>query len=1219
MLRVYSSNRTERLVAHLLGRVAMTRPENAFEPIEVVVPSAALRRYLTLATADTTGICANLQFDFLASWQWRMIRRVLPGVSETSPFAAPRLTWRIYRAFGDEALIQRHPRLHAYLSASDPAMRLELAMRTAGLFDQYVTYRQDWLARWRAGERIIGPADPARTGAESTSSEAGPDKGARLAADARADELWQADLWRWLNRDLGVGAVHPAEAFVRELERAGPKAARRFGLPEQAHLFALPDMAPLHRDLVIQLGRWMSLDLYLLDPCEAYWHDIESPRRIARLAARGRAEGVETGNRLLAAWGRQTQALVAGLASAADSVSGFDAFDSDTGFEPNPDDTLLARVQNAILELEEFVPDSIELDDGDRSLEVHVCHSLTRELEVVQDRLLGLFAANRGLTPGDVLVAVPDIDAAAPLVEAVFGTATDPWRIPFTITGRASRDSEGPTRALTSLLDLAMSRVTATALFALLQQPIIARRFDFDDEALERLHQWLIDAGFRWGLDASHRASFGVPAAQRHTLGDAIERLLLGYASPDAMLEPFADRIGVAGAEGADALTLGALWQFQAGLSRLRQDLIQPHRPADWGRIAQRALDDFLAPDRDDRAPLRELRETLANLVGDMIDGDVDEPVPFAAFRAALLRALAPSAPGGIPGGAVTFTSLAQLRAVPFRVVCLLGLDHGAFPKAVRPAEFDLMAQLPRPGDRQRRDDDRNLFLDLLLAAREVVHLSHCGRSVVDNAAQPPSAVVSELLEALRPALIGADRLRLVVEHPLQPFSAEALSIDADPRRRSHNRDYALALAQAARTGTALPGRSDSDRNPNEASDITNADAAGDSAQLLPVFVSTRVAPRPPKPEGGVDVETVRTIGLDDLVRFFRNPAEAFLRARLGIDLPRGRLTLGDDEPILPGSDERRSLASRLLPPLIAGTGAAALADLQALARAGGEWPEGLIGQTTLGTELAELEAFAGRVRLALHSGPRPTRSVDTVINVDGEPWRLRGVVEAGPGQGLLRWRYANRASTDLLELWIRHLGLLAGTAITTADVNTTADVSTTADVRTTAAAGATAAAGTGPAAITSCHLARDEDFRLRAPGDAVALLADLVRLYREGMAAPLPFYPKAAWQLVGLKESLAAVTRTWVGGPHQPWAESTDASVRLVRRGLAPGLDPAFFDCAHRVFEPLLAWQVDPADDVGRSAAGDVGRSAPAAEAAAAADAGPPAKSKPRSKAGSR
>ena len=115
------------------------------------MPSAGVRRYLTRVTADALGICANLRFDFLASWQWRMIRQVLPGVPETSPFAAPRLTWRIYRAFGEPAFTEPHPRLHGWLEAADAPMRHDLALRVAQLFEHYLTYRPDWLARWRAG------------------------------------------------------------------------------------------------------------------------------------------------------------------------------------------------------------------------------------------------------------------------------------------------------------------------------------------------------------------------------------------------------------------------------------------------------------------------------------------------------------------------------------------------------------------------------------------------------------------------------------------------------------------------------------------------------------------------------------------------------------------------------------------------------------------------------------------------------------------------------------------------------------------------------------------------------------------------------------------------------------------------------------------------------------------------------------------------------------
>src|SRR5262249_55467061 len=162
----------------------------------------------------------------------------------------------------------------------------------------------------------------------------------------------------------------------------------------------------------------------------------------------------------------------------------------------------------------------------------------------------------------------------------------------------------------------------------------------------------------------------------------------------------------------------------------------------------------------------------------------------------ALEDVLEDAARGGAPTGRVTFAGMSSLRNLPFRVVCVIGLNDGAFPTADRPLEFDLMVQAPRAGDRQRRVDQRTLFLDLVLAARTSVYLSYVGRSVRDNAPLPPSMLVAELLDMLLPALGGA-RERLVVEHPLQPFSLAAFSPEADPRIRSFDAELAAALRES--------------------------------------------------------------------------------------------------------------------------------------------------------------------------------------------------------------------------------------------------------------------------------------------------------------------------------------------------------------------------------------------------------------------------------------
>ena len=154
MLHLHFANRYEDLRDLLLARLAGPR-DDVFAADQVIVPSSAIRRDVTLALADREGVCANVEFMFLARWLWQQVARVVPGVAAESPFDPAALAWRVYGAFGDAAFVAAQPRLAAYLQAAgaDDVMRYELAVKTAGLLEQYVTYRTDWLAQWQAAGR----------------------------------------------------------------------------------------------------------------------------------------------------------------------------------------------------------------------------------------------------------------------------------------------------------------------------------------------------------------------------------------------------------------------------------------------------------------------------------------------------------------------------------------------------------------------------------------------------------------------------------------------------------------------------------------------------------------------------------------------------------------------------------------------------------------------------------------------------------------------------------------------------------------------------------------------------------------------------------------------------------------------------------------------------------------------------------------------------------
>jgi exodeoxyribonuclease V gamma subunit len=1110
MLKLTFANHYETLRDELLSAIA-SGSASPFAAEQIIIPSVALRRDLTLSIATRHGVCANVEFAYLAQWLWRQIGKVVPGIDSESPFAAPVLTWRIFQILSDPRFASGFPRLTSYLKAVDAVARLDFATRVASLFEQYMTYRPEWLADWATGKSV------------SIKNE---------TANVAEDQAWQAALWRTITSQLGTEREHPASRFLKTVEMTAG-ATDRFGLPEAAHVFCLPAMPPLYIDILQQLGRWIDLRVYVLNPCREFWFDIVDRRRLGYMNVRGEADYHETGNPLLADWGQQTKAHIELVLER----SG-DAPVDDGGFAEQTSDTLLARLQNTILNLVDIAPGSLVTEPGDRSIEIHVCHSLTRELEVLQDQILALLAESNPhnpLTPADILVVTPDLEAAGPLIEAVFGNAPPGRYIPFTLTGRARSTINEPARAFLQLLTVATSRFTASDVFDLLQQPILARRFGIGADDLDLVRDWITSSGIRWALDGSHREQYDVPGIDRYSFDDGLQRLFLGYAVPKEASAAWQDRVPAGAVEGGDALLLGRFAHCVDELARLRRDTRQPKAAEAWRTLLFDTLDDFLAADKNDIDDLAEVRDAIRELYGNMARGGVTENLTLDVVRTALESLLDDPARGGVPTGKLTFSSISSLRSLPFRVICVVGLNDGAFPSAMRPAEFDLMALSPRPGDRQRRTDERNLFLDLLLAARDKFYLSYTGRSIRDNAPLPASILVAELIELLVPATCtdptaaeqrDAARRRLVLEHPLQPFSARYFAADTDPRVRSFNAELCEAqrqgLSSARAAVVALPV--DTGENVSDSDDDGDDEA---SSEPTTRFFSTLLA---------APGDEWRDVSLDQLLRFFRNPCRYLLRERLGIVLSRDEDELADDEPFLADFSARTALADRLLPHYRSGMSDD---DLRVLALAGIEYPPGTLGASLIDLELATLKGFAMEVTTA-EALPCLSPCHRTVsFELDGESWRLTAAfADLRPG-GLVRHRYDDTRATDYLTGWLTHLFLCA--------------------------------LRPDEAALETRWISRNGEYRLKPCEDAEGILQELLTLYRRGLREPIHFFPKSAWKYIIGGESLYKATAAWQSTRDRPWGEEEDPAYRLALRGVDDPLDEDFEQCATTVFSPMM------------------------------------------------
>ena len=1101
MLRLYFSNRFEVLRERLFEGLA-NAPDDPFEAEQIIVPGTAIRRRLEMDYADRFGVCAQVEFGYLAQWIWRQIGLVI-DVPEASPFDAERLTWRIFRAFGDAELVAPHPRLASYLAKSDPVMRYAFAQRVARQLEQYITYRADWLESWTQNRLVC--VDPAER-------------------ESAPDEAWQAALWRYLTRELAIGPEHPSVRFLRLLETPGNAAAPGVGELNPAALFCLPTIPPLYLDILVRVAERVDLSLYVMTPCREYWHDLVDTKRLARLKASGRLDYQEVGHRLLAGWGRQTQAFLALLHERTEG-RGLEQ----EGYVSSRRSSLLAALQDEILTLSPASKPA--LANSDRSLEVHVCHSLTRELEVLHDQMLDMLAGPGALAPADILVVMPRLEEAATLIHAVFGTVPDERHIPYSVTGLPRAEANPAAAALLDLLALLDSRFKASAVFDLLRRPLVSARFGLDEEALERIRGWIVQSGIRWGLDAEQRLVLGLPDSDRHSLRDGLDRLFLGYAVPQRSA-PLAERLPAGDVEGAAAQVLGAFDDYIACLEAARRESLDPAMADTWRQRLEDWIEVLLPVDSQSIHDITEVRRAITALCDDLASGAPHELLSLDVITAALGERLEDPARGALAGGSVTFAGMTPLRGLPYRVICVLGLNDGAFPVVARPDEFDLLAVAPRLGDRQRRDDDRNVFLDLVLAARDRLYLSYTGCSIRDNSALTPSILLSELLDHASALLAGAGasdqdrdtaRRRLIVHHALQAFSRAYFCADegSDARLFSYAAEFVPRVATTPETRSGRPAPPPTDAEDDE--DETQREIGA------PFFV--RPLPWP--------AEGLRELSLDDLKRFLRNPCGYVLQHRLDLTLREADEELADDEPFEPDYGQSAVLAERLMSAIRAGASAA---DVAAIAEAGTEYPDGAYGDALRELELPRILAFGQAVAHLTREEPLPPIAERLEFTIDGERWILRGSLHDLRPSGLVRWRYDDTRPTDYLNGWLDHLFL--------------------------------SAVSPAGAAQQTLWQSRNGCYRLQGCGTAPACLAALVAAFRDGLSEPFRFFPKSAWEYVqalpkGRDAALAAARKRWTPN-HEGRGEGTGTAYRLALRGVEDPLDEVFERAATTVFGPL-------------------------------------------------
>lgn len=994
MFNLYHSNQLDilkELMAHFIAKSPLANP---FEEEQVLVQSPGMAQWVKMELAKSMGISANIEFPLPASFIWKMFQRVLDNIPDKSAFNKEAMSWKLMLILPTLLDKQEFASLNDYLLNDNDDFRLfQLCQKIADTFDQYLVYRPEWIADWEQGLDTKAGTHP-----------------------------WQPLLWRKLveeTKALGQSHYHRAnlyDSFIKALYSPG---FNKSVLPKRIFVFGVSALPPRYLDALKALGEHCDVHFMLSNPCQLYWGDLIDPKWLLKLRNKINAnneeigtsqkvmavdtasanqlfdedDAVRVGNPLLASMGKLGRDNLALLTQ-------FGCQELDVFVEPESEH-ILAQIQLDIMNLNdrsmaEFDPNNIvngentsccklAVSADDLSLELHACHSPMREVEVLHDKLLTIFADNPDLKQRDVVIMMPDVNGYSPYIQSVFGAMDryDNRYIPFSISDGGAQYDNPILLSFLQLLALPLSRCNVSELLSLLEVPAVLSRFGISADEFNRLRQWIDESGIRWGLDEEDASRFDLPTMQQNTWLFGLHRMLLGYAYGGEQL--YQGILPYSEVQGIEAELLGKLAHF---IETLLDNIaaLQHAKPlTDWITLSNQLLDQFYQVDTDDEQSLTIIRDAFSHLNEQLINAQFDRAISPSVLRDYLTNALSKvSSSQKFLAGQVNFCTLMPMRSIPFKVICLLGMNDGVYPRSIPPMGFDLMANDHKQGDRSRRDDDRYLFLEALISAQEKLYISYIGSSIRDKSERLPSVLVTELLqycqqsfclqgdEGLTPDLSAQNLLaHLLTHHALQPFNA-----------RYYDENMPLSFAQ----------------------------------EWLPVLgenIETREFLSQPLPllEQSDDMQDTE---LAELLRFYRHPAKYFFNRRLKVYFNQSSLEVLDDEPFAVDNLEKYQLKAQLLETHLADADVTRLTE-QLIAS--GRLPLGRFGKISLDKEvkvIGQLSACLGDYLV--------NPSDDIEVNIPLTSGRLVGWLKHIYNGGLVRYKPSTFNGKDYLQIWLEHL-----------------------------------------------------------------------------------------------------------------------------------------------------------------------------------------------------
>ncbi len=1054
-------------------------PKNPMTPEYIGVQSRGMKQWVTVKLAKKFGICANTHFVFPRQIIDQILNDCQVFNGSDRDLDEDTIFWSIMKQLHTKNSKPEFEAIFDYIKDDHTGKKeYQLAIKIAKVFDDYQIYRSDMMVNWQNKKYIDQNSDPAT--------------------------VWQRDLWNQVMTDSSQNHLaYKISLFLKQFSNLN---IQPHMLPHRISLFGISSLPPIFLQMFEKIAQIIDINLFLLVPSNLYFFDMQSEKQIQKISLKQ----PNTSNPELLYYEKINPLLSSLGTSGKNFLSFLESFDyyeplddlfqnsliqrnidqtniDQTEIDPlniDQNGTMLNWLQSDILNLiyrKKGQTEPIPIKNQDTSICIHACHSPMREVQVLKDILLKELKNNSDIAPHDIIVLMPDIEAYAPFIESVFSLEKP---LGFSISDRKKQSESESLTAFLKILALENGRLEKTQVLDLLLSESIARKFKISIDELSNIEKMASDSGILWGKDATHREKFDLPAFSQNTWQFGLQRLFMGMAMPEKYDGLIEGVLPCDSLEGLDLELLGKFATFCQAVFHVLKLLEKNKSVEQWCLNLTKIVDTLMDQNSNNSEEISFLIQTIKTLKTNSKNANFTDPVSFDVVYSYLKNKLDQNiSQGNFLAGNITFCNLMPMRSIPYKIVVLMGMDEKSFPRKIVSPGFDLIKKFPKVGDKNERDEDRYLFLETVLSARSKFIVTYTGMSIQDNTPIPCSSVISELCDTIDQSFEFENYSSYLTFHPLHPFDERYFTSESMITSCSdHNCKIANALRHRSKK-----------KQPFIDTDSFKINEKKSLGLLTDPSLDSML-----DSESDSMSDPMLNLALDDMIRFFKNPIQEFMKETLKIKLPDMDELALDREPFMVTGLEQYALGSYLLDQH---TDMMNLKDLYPILKGKGILPFGEKGYLEYLRIQSKTEPLIDVNKIILSQTPLPAISTKIIIG----DVIVSSTISDIYTDGVYSLSFGKLNGRRLLSSWIRHLFL----NITAPEGYPVQTILTGQDPD-----------GKKPYASFSFSPIKDKA-KDKVKGKAFDYFTSLTDIYLKGIQSPFCFFCETSWQITKVLEKV--------------------------------------------------------------------------------------------------